>query len=241
MIVLPAVDILDGKVVQLVGGRPGTERVVLPDPLAVARRWERAGAPGLHVVDLDGALGKGSNLEMVKTIVKEVSIPVQVGGGIRTTEIVDTLIDLGAARVILGTRAITEPQWLKVVSVRNPGRTVLALDVRQGLVQLEGWRESSNRKIEELLEEIRNVPLASVLHTNVDVEGRGAGIDAGEMSGFIRSCPHPVIASGGIKNMDDIILLSDLGAHMAIVGMALYTGSIDPKEIWGEKHESKNG
>ena len=237
LIVLPAVDILGGKVVQLVGGKPGTEKVVLPDPLEVALRWERLGAPGVHVVDLDGALGRGENLESIESIIKGVSIPVQVGGGIRAMETIEAFVDWGADKVILGTRALTEPEWLVKVAADYPGRIVLALDMKEGKVQLKGWQESSPMRIEDLFERIRDIPLAGVLHTNVDVEGRGAGIDLEEMGAFIRSCPHPVVASGGIKNMDDILLLAKLGARAAIVGMALYTGDINPESIWGGKHE----
>lgn len=232
LIVLPAVDILGGRVVQLVGGKPGTEKIILPNPLEVARKWEKLGAPGVHVVDLDAALGRGENLEVIESIIKSLSIPVQVGGGMRSHEKIDALIGLGADRIIVGTRALTDPEWMRRVSIDNPRRIVLALDVRGGRIQLKGWQESSPLKVEDLFENIRNIPLAGVLHTNVDVEGRGAGIDAEEMRAFIRSCPHPVVASGGIKNMDDILLLADLGAKAAIVGMALYKGDIDLESIW---------
>jgi phosphoribosylformimino-5-aminoimidazole carboxamide ribotide isomerase len=237
LIVLPAVDILDGKVVQLVGGKPGTEKVVLPNPTEVARNWEKTGAPGLHVVDLDGALGRGENLETIERIIKMVSIPVQVGGGIRATETVDDIIGWGADKVIVGTKAVTEPGWMEEVATDYPRKIVLALDIKGGKVQLRGWQESSPLRIEDLFDKIREIPLASVLHTNVDVEGRGVGIDRKEMTAFILACPHPVVASGGIKNMDDILLLAKLGAQAAIVGMALYKGDIDPEKIWGGKHE----
>ncbi|MGD0057304.1 MAG: 1-(5-phosphoribosyl)-5-[(5-phosphoribosylamino)methylideneamino] imidazole-4-carboxamide isomerase [Methanomassiliicoccales archaeon] len=236
LIVLPAVDIMDGKAVQLVGGKPGTEKVVLPDPVEVARRWEKFRAPGLHVVDLDGALDRGENLGTIERIIKRVSIPVQVGGGIRSTETVDDLIGWGVDKVVLGTRAIRELEWLKEVTADYPRRIVLAIDMKGGKVQLKGWQESSLMRIGDLFENIRDVPLAGVLHTNVDVEGRGVGIDPEEMGKFIRSCPHPVVASGGIKNMDDILLLAELGAQVAIVGMALYTGDINPEKIWGGMH-----
>ncbi len=237
MIVLPAVDILGGKVVQLVGGKPGTEKVVLPDPLEIARKWERLGAPGLHVVDLDAALGRGENLAAIKNIIGTLSIPVQVGGGIRSYEKVQSLIELGTDRVIVGTRALTDPDWMRRVAIDNPQKIVLAVDVGSGRILLKGWQESSQQRVEDLFEDIRNIPLAGVLHTNVDVEGRSAGIDAEEMGAFIRSCPHPVVASGGIKNMDDILLLAKLGAKAAIVGMALYKGDIDPASIWSGRHE----
>lgn len=232
MIAIPAVDILGGRAVQLVGGRPGTERVSLPDPVSVARRWERLGAPALHVVDLDAAMGTGTNGTVVDEIIKGASVPVQVGGGVRSDERMRQLFDSGAARVIVGTKGLTDPIWLRRATSEHPGAVILAVDVRGGKVQLKGWQESSPLGIDELLERIRGLPLASVLHTNVDVEGRGAGIDPDEIRDFIVRCPRPVIASGGIKNIDDIILLAQLGAQAAIVGMALYKGEIDPKELW---------
>ncbi len=233
MIVIPAVDILGGRAVQLVGGRPGTETVSLPDPISVARRWERLGAPALHVIDLDAAIGTGTNASAIDEIISGAAVPVQVGGGVRSDDRIRQLLDSGAARVIIGTKGLTDPIWLRRAASEHPGAVILAVDVRAGSVQLKGWQESSPLGIDELLDRIRGLPLASVLHTNVDVEGRVAGIDSDEVRDFILRCPHPVIASGGIKNMDDIILLDKLGAQAAVIGMALYKGEIDPRELWG--------
>jgi phosphoribosylformimino-5-aminoimidazole carboxamide ribotide isomerase len=233
MIVLPAIDLLNGKVVQLVGGRPGTEQVVLPNPQEVAWRWQREGAPGIHVVDLDAALGKGGNRESIRSILEKVNIPVQVGGGIRDSSAVESILDMGASKVIVGTRGITDPRWLREVSLSNPQKIILAMDVRGGKIQLKGWQESSRTSTQEVLQAIADLPLAGVLHTNVDVEGRAAGIDGQEMETFLRMCPHPVIASGGITTMEDIRTLQRMGVQIAVVGLALYTNKIDTAEIWG--------
>lgn len=233
--ILPAVDILDRKVVQLVGGVPGTEKVMIPDPLEMALEWESLGAPGIHVVDLDGALGRGSNLKVIKDIIEATSIPVQVGGGIRSSDLVDELLETGASAVVVGTKAIREPAWLKEIVQRYPERIVLALDVKSGMIQVRGWQEDSGISLEEVFARIGDLPLAGVLHTNVDVEGRGEGIVASEVANFIRRCPCPVIASGGISSMEDLASLRSMGATAVVVGIALYTGKLDPGQLWGDK------
>ncbi len=233
MNVLPAVDIMDGKVVQLVGGKPGTEKVSLSNPREVALSWQEKGAPGIHVVDLNAAMGRGDNFESIKTILSRVKVPIQIGGGIRTTDSVNTLLNLGAARVVVGTRAISDPDWLREIVTIHRNKVVLAIDVKGGKIQLKGWRESSEVSIEKILEGSAELPLAGVLHTNVDVEGKGAGIDKDEMRSFVSMCPHPVIASGGITTFDDISTLEDLGVKTAIVGLALYQDNISPLKVWG--------
>lgn len=232
MKVLPAVDILDGKVVQLVGGVPGTEKVTLPDPVEVARRWMDLGAPGLHLIDLNAALGKGNNLQYVEEILCTLDIPVQVGGGVRSTELVDHLLSLGANAVIVGTRAIMEPQWLEEIAWSHPGKIILAMDVREGKVQIKGWREPATKTVEKILREIENIPLGGVLHTDVDVEGREEGISVEKIMEFVRRCPHPVIISGGVSDMSDIRALNSLDIKAVVVGSALYTGRLNPEQLW---------
>jgi len=158
---------------------------------------------------------------------------VQVGGGIRDSSAVESILDMGASKVIVGTRGITDPRWLREVSLSNPQKIILAMDVRGGKIQLKGWQESSRTSTQEVLQAIADLPLAGVLHTNVDVEGRAAGIDGQEMEPFLRMCPHPVIASGGITTMEDIRTLQRMGVQIAVVGLALYTNKIDTAEIWG--------
>jgi phosphoribosylformimino-5-aminoimidazole carboxamide ribotide isomerase len=228
--VIPAVDILDHRVVQLVGGVPGTEQVVLPDPVEVAKDWEAKGARSLHVVDLDGAFGKEDNLETIKDIVHAVNVPVQVGGGVKDEEKVGSLISAGAAKVIIGTRGVKEPEWLRSMAERFPGRIVLALDVKGGRITLKGWQESAGITLEDMFSLIRDMPLAGVLNTNVDVEGQAKGIDLESARRFVQACPHPVIASGGVTSMDDVVALHELGVEAAVVGVAIYTGRMRPWE-----------
>lgn len=231
MKVIPAVDILGGKVVTLVGGKPGTEKVSLPNPREVALDWERKGAPMIHLVDLDAAMDRGDNFEAITSILAKVKAPIQIGGGIRTTERAEMLLNLGASRVVVGTRAITDPDWLEELALSNRHKIVLALDLKDGKIQVRGWKESSSRTVKEVLERTEGLPLAGVLHTNIDVEGQAAGIDAERFAEFVTMCPHPVIASGGITTVDDLRKLEEIGAESAIVGLALYAGTIGP-EVW---------
>lgn len=232
MKVLPAIDILDGHVVQLVGGVPGTEQVKLPDPLAMAQRWQGEGAEMLHVIDLDSALGKGNNVQTMRRMIQASEVPVQVGGGIRSTEVAQYLLDSGAARVIVGTKAIRDTAWLAAIANANPGKIVLALDVKNGNVQVKGWQEAAPITLEQMFHIIRPLPLAGVLYTNVDVEGQCKGINEKAVRDFIAACPHMVIASGGVTDQRDLDLLTGMGVPEAVVGLALYTGKLNPNQLW---------
>lgn len=230
MIVIPAVDVLDHQVVQLVGGVPGSQQIVMPDPVEVAGMWVSRGARYLHLVDLDGAFGKESNIPVFKRIIAELGVPAEVGGGIRTTETVDDLVAAGADRVVVGTRAVKEPEWLEEIADRHPGRIVLSMDTKGGRIAIKGWQESAQMTVDDMFERIRDMPLAAVLNTNVDVEGQRKGIDEAQARDFIARCPFPVIASGGVTSRHDAEVLADAGAEGAVVGLAMYTGVISPWE-----------
>ena len=232
MMVMPAVDILDHDVVQLVGGVRGTEQLVLPHPVDVALDWVSKGAQMLHVVDLDGAFAKGNNIPTIKRIIAECQVPVEVGGGIRSTEVAEYLLDAGAKQVVVGTKAIKEPQWLTDLAERNPRRIVLALDVKGGRITVKGWQEAAGISREEMFRRIRDLPLAAVLHTDVDVEGKVQGINVKEVESFVEGCPHEVIASGGITGMNDLAELERIGVRSVVVGLALYTGKLNPIDVW---------
>ncbi|HHT74769.1 MAG TPA: 1-(5-phosphoribosyl)-5-[(5-phosphoribosylamino)methylideneamino]imidazole-4-carboxamide isomerase [Methanomassiliicoccaceae archaeon] len=234
MIVIPAVDILDGNVVTLVGGKPGTEKVTLPNPRQVAEKWESEGAPMIHVVDLNAAMDRGDNFNAIASILANVKVPIQIGGGIRTTEKAETFLNLGASRVVVGTRAVRDPEWLEELAHSNRHKIVLALDLKNGKVQVKGWKESSSKSAKEILERTEGLPLAGVLYTNIDVEGRAAGIDAERLAEFKAICPHPIIASGGITTSDDLRKLEEMGIESAIVGLALYAGTIGT-DVWRVK------
>ena len=230
MQIIPAVDMLDHRVVQLVGGVPGSEKIVMPDPFQVAGSWIDKGAKYLHLVDLDGAFGKENNIPVIKRIIREYDVPVEVGGGIRDVSTVEELVSAGADRVIVGTKAIKEPEWLAEMADRFPKKIALALDTKGGQITMKGWQESAPITIDEMFDRIRDMPLSAILNTNVDVEGQGKGIDAKFAENFIRRCPHKVIASGGVTSEEDAKVLDRAGAIGAVVGVAIYTGLMSPWE-----------
>jgi phosphoribosylformimino-5-aminoimidazole carboxamide ribotide isomerase len=232
MIVYAAIDLRGGRVVQLVGGRPEDERVSLPDPPGVARGWIDAGFTALHVVDLDAALGVGSNAAAVdQVIAASRGARVQVAGGVRTTERVEALLDAGADAVVVGTRGVQEPAWLEEIAARWPGRIVLAADVRGDDVVIRGWTAAAGITVAMLLARIAALPLAGVLVTDVAREGQMTGADAVRFSHLAATSTHPVLASGGIAGADDLAALARTGVAGAIVGMALYTGALDAAAI----------
>lgn len=230
MLIIPAVDIMDRKVVQLVGGIPGSEKISMPDPVEAAGLWAGRGAEYLHIIDLDGAFGKSDNVSAIKAIIKEYGIKVEVGGGVRNASKIETLVSAGADRVIVGTKALADTQWLAEMADLFPDRLVLAMDTKGGEVVVKGWTEPAPLGINEIFGKIKDMPLAAVLNTNVDVEGKGEGIDSGVATRFIKDCPHPVIASGGVTSVTDCETLFLAGAEAAVVGMSIYTGALRPWE-----------
>jgi phosphoribosylformimino-5-aminoimidazole carboxamide ribotide isomerase len=235
MIAYPAIDLRNGLVVQLVGGEPGSERVVLPDPVAVAEQWIECGFRALHVVDLDAALDTGANDGAVRGIIAAAQhVPVQVGGGVRTTARVSQLIEEGAAAVIVGTRAVQEPGWLEVIALRWPDRIVVAADVRGETVVVRGWTASSGVSAEDLIGRLETLPLAGILVTDVTREGRMVGPDVERFRQLVATTPHRLIASGGIAGAADLARLAATGVAGAVLGMALYTGALDPPVVAGE-------
>ena len=231
MIATPAVDLRGGRCVQLVGGRPEEERVSLPDPLAVARRWREGGFRSLHVVDLDAALGSGDNRALIGEIAREATVDLQVGGGIRDDEAVDALLGAGVDRVVVGTRAVDDPEWLAGVARRHPGRVMVAADVRDGIVLRKGWTEGSGLELVRFLEGLAPSPLGGILCTDVGREGRLEGIDREGVARALAAAPHPMWISGGVTTLDEIDVLAERGDRGVVLGMALYTGALDPDTL----------
>lgn len=231
MIAIPAVDLREGACVQLVGGSYADERVRLDDPAAVARRWVEVGFATLHIVDLDAATNRGDNAALIGAILRNTAADVQVGGGIRTTSQAEGLLLAGARRVVVGTRAIEERSWLAELSTANPGAIVLAADVRGRRVVTRGWTATTALDIESLLDEVSSLPLGGILVTAVHREGSMTGTDLPLMDTVVRASHVPVIASGGIASRRDLDDLQDLGVAAAVLGMALYTGALDPRLI----------
>ncbi len=234
MIAIPAVDLRDGACVQLVGGSFSDERVRLDNPLEVARSWEHYGFHRLHVVDLDAATGRGSNLPMVRSLLSDCSVPVQVGGGVRSSEAVLDLLDAGASRVIVGTRAIEEPDWIADLAARHPGEIIVACDVRERRVTTRGWVHTLPIDILDLVEELNSLPLGGLLVTAVHREGQMQGTDLPLMEDVAEASNFPVFASGGVASMQDLRALEHRGLAGVVIGMALYTGALDPVVVAGE-------
>lgn len=230
--VFPAVDLRGGKCVQLVGGVPGTEVVSLDDPLAQARRWVAEGADVLHIIDLDGAIeGERVNADILRRIVESLDLFIQVGGGIRSRLDVESLLDLGVDRVIMGTAALERPEMVEDLAKDfGSEKIMVALDVRGRKVTTEGWQRDLEKTAVELGTLFQDRGAGSILFTNIDVEGQVRGVEAGPVRQLVETVDIPVIAAGGVSTVDDIIALRDAGAAGAVVGTAIYTGKLDLHE-----------
>ena len=237
MIAIPAVDLRDGACVQLVGCSYKEERIRLDNPIEVARSWEHYGFTRLHVVDLDAATGRGSNLFVVHSILDEVDVPVQVGGGIRSGDLVEELLEAGATNVIVGTRAIEEIEWLAGIAGRHPGEIIVACDVRERRVTTRGWVRTLPLDILDAVDELNALPLGGLLVTAVHREGQMQGTDLPLMEDVVESSEFPVYASGGVSSMQDLRALEYRGIAGVVIGMALYTGALDPVVVAGEFRE----
>ena len=231
MIAIPAVDLREGACVQLVGGSYANEAVRLDNPLEVARGWARAGFQRMHVVDLDAATARGDNSAIVREILAEVPVAIQVGGGVRSGDTIERLLDEGAAWVVLGTRALEEPEWLAGTASSFPGQLIVAADVRERQVVTRGWARTLSRTVLDVVEQLNDIPLGGVLVTAVHREGQLAGTDLFLMEDVADLSVHPVIASGGISTMNDLRELADRGISAAVIGMALYTGALDARAV----------
>jgi phosphoribosylformimino-5-aminoimidazole carboxamide ribotide isomerase len=229
MYVIPAVDIKNGKCVQLVQGKPGTEQIIIENPEVVAQEWESKGAEILHVINLDGAFGNTSNnLEIIKKIIKTVSIPVQLGGGIRTVTDASNLLDIGVEKVILGTMAVENPENISEISKEyGSKRTIVALDSRDGKVVVKGWTEKTEKKAPELGVSLENKGAGGILFTNVDVEGMMSGFNMDPLNELLSAVDIPVIYSGGVTSLDDVKKLSETETYGVVIGSALYKGKIN--------------
>ena len=231
MIAIPAIDLRDGACVQLVGGSYSDERVRLPDPVLVARRWIECGFSQLHVVDLDAALGVGSNDAIVDTLLGETNASLQVGGGLRSAERIEQLLCAGAARVVVGTRALEDREWIATQSERFPGSIVVAADVRDDRLAVRGWTSTLSDSITTVVRDLSSLPLAGLLVTAVDVEGRMNGPALPLVARVVGAASIPVIASGGVTTIEDLRALAAMGVSAAVIGMALYTGTLDARSV----------
>ncbi|ERH00090.1 MAG: phosphoribosylformimino-5-aminoimidazole carboxamide ribotide isomerase [Haloquadratum sp. J07HQX50] len=220
--VIPAIDIQDQKVVQLVQGETGTE-TTYGDPVTVAKRWADEGAESLHIVDLDGAFdGERKNAEAVSAIRSAVDIPLQLGGGIRHVDDAINLLNGGISRVVLGTAAVESPSIVREISTTHPMGAVVSLDAKDGEVVVEGWTESTGLNPATAAERFEAAGAAAILFTDIDVEGTLDGVQTTVTERVATSVDIPVIASGGVSTVADIRQLRSVGASAVIIGTALY-------------------
>lgn len=234
MRVIPALDIRQGACVQLVGGDFSVERVRLDDPIAVALDWERLGFTTLHVVDLDAAGAQGSNTELIRSVISATGANVQVGGGVRDDAAAASLIEAGASAIIVGTRALQDPDWLAALSSRYPKRVILALDVRDGIPVVEAWRREAGVTFDQVMTLVEQLPLGGILLTAVHREGLLEGPDIPLVEKAVQATPLQIIAAGGVGSVEDLRALQRAGASATVMGMALYTGAIDPTTLTEE-------
>ncbi|AHG00689.1 1-(5-phosphoribosyl)-5-[(5-phosphoribosylamino)methylideneamino] imidazole-4-carboxamide isomerase [Halostagnicola larsenii XH-48] len=228
--VIPAVDVQDGDVVQLVQGERGTEKRY-GDPVDAARRWIDAGAETLHLVDLDGAFeGERANATAIDAVVDAVDVPTQLGGGIRTADDAIDLLERGVDRVILGTAAVENPDIVAEISERRPNSVVVSLDAKDGEVVVEGWTEGAGVTPIEAAERYEDLGAAAILFTNVDVEGQLEGVATEPVRELVEATDVPVVASGGVATLDDVRALEEAGAAAVVVGSALYEGNFSLEE-----------
>jgi phosphoribosylformimino-5-aminoimidazole carboxamide ribotide isomerase len=242
VIAAPAVDVKGGRCVQLVGGRPDAVAVSLPDPVAAAERWYRAGFGTLHVVDLDAALGSGDNLPVILDVVRATEAETQVGGGIRDDARALALLEGGADRIVVGTRALDDRAWLSALARTYPARVMVALDTRNGRILRRGWTEETSLELSEYLPSLEALPLAGILSTNVGREGRLQGIDREACREVIEISAHPVWASGGVTTTGELEYLDRVGAAGAVLGMALYTDTLNAVDVaarWGRANTTR--
>jgi len=225
-----AVDLMDGQCVQLKGGDPSTARFN-QDPVQAAQHWIEQGADGLHLIDLDAALGKGDNISVIETIINSVDVSIQVGGGIRDLKAIDRWLSLGIHRLIIGTRAIKEPEWLEEMALNFPRKIVVAVDARDDEITVSGWTEGSGQNLFKFAEAIDHLPLAGLLYTNVGIEGALSGIDPTPILKLCTSTKIPVLVSGGVKDAEDVLGAYQLGAKGVVLGTALYAKEIELPEL----------
>lgn len=235
MLIIPAIDLKDGQCVRLRQGEMGDSTVYGNDPVEMAARWVAAGGRRLHLVDLNGAFeGKPVNGEAVTAIAKAYpDLPIQIGGGIRSLHTIEQYLDAGVNYVIIGTKAVKEPKFVAEACKAFPGSVIVGLDAKDGLVATDGWAEVSSLLATELAKRFEQDGVSSIVYTDISRDGMMQGVNVDATVAMAKACGLPVIASGGVTNMDDIRALNavaDAGILGAITGRAIYEGELDLAE-----------
>ena len=232
MLLIPAIDLKDGKCVRLRQGRMEDETVFSDDPVAVAGRWVEAGARRLHIVDLNGAFaGKPVNADVIHDIAEAYpDLPIQIGGGIRNEDTVQTYLDAGVQYVIIGTKAVSAPHFVNDLCLEFPGHIIVGLDAKDGKVAIDGWSKLSKHDVIDMAQHFEQDGVVSIVYTDIGRDGMMSGVNVDSTVKLAQAVNIPVIASGGITNLDDIRALcqvADEGIMGAITGRAIYEGTLD--------------
>ena len=231
MLIMPAVDIKNEKCVQLVQGKSGSEMVEIDNPENVARHWEDLGAKNIHIIDLDGTIDGKTNLKVIKKILNTVTVPIQLGGGIRSIEYAKELLNLDIERIIIGTMGIQNPKIIEELSKEfGSDRIMISLDSKDNKVVINGWQEKIDKSPVELSNDFKQYGAGSILFTNVDVEGLLSGFYTDPIVELKKSVDLPIVYSGGVTTINDIKELNKTGVEGVVIGSALYKNKIDFSE-----------
>ena len=228
MKIYPAIDIKDGKCVRLLRGSFDDVTVYGDNPAEMARKWESLGGEYIHVVDLDGALkGHGVNAEAIKEICKAVNVPVQTGGGIRSISDIEAKLECGISRVIIGTKAVSDAEFVKDAVKRYGDKIVIGIDAKDGMVAIEGWEKTSEYQAVEFAKKMEEIGVKTIIYTDIATDGTLMGPNVDAMREMVNNTNMDIIASGGIGNIEHIKALIPAGVEGVITGRALYTGNIN--------------
>ncbi len=231
MIVIPAVDIKGGRCVRLFQGKMDAETVYGDDPAQMARKWESMGAELLHIVDLDGAVGGSPvNREVIARMTEALDIPCELGGGIRNMETIESYLELGLDRVVLGTAAVKQPDLIREACKKFPGKIVVGIDAKDGRVAVEGWTETTDLDAVIMARQFEDMGVRAINYTDISRDGAMEGPNLEATSEMANAVAIPVVAAGGVTRMEDLINLFETGVEGAITGKAIYEGTIDLKD-----------
>lgn len=239
MNVYPAVDLRDGCCVQLVGGSYENELLRINDPVAVAKKWKDTGFSFLHIIDLDRATNVGSNIETVKKIIDEVkedNYVIRVGGGIRSEQDVQDLLDVGASSVVVGSKGVRDHDWFKAMVSKFPNKIYIAIEVFEREVKVDGWQTSVEEDLFDLISRYDNLEVAGIFVTAIHKEGLRGGTDVELFSDIVAKTSHKIVASGGVTTTDDIAELSQVGVAEVVLGAALYTNEGLQSDLQEQKY-----
>ncbi|MEM2103312.1 MAG: 1-(5-phosphoribosyl)-5-[(5-phosphoribosylamino)methylideneamino]imidazole-4-carboxamide isomerase [Candidatus Bathyarchaeia archaeon] len=232
MRIFPAIDLMNGKVVRLFKGDPETAKTYdyLGEPVAIAKKWEENGADAIHIVDLDAAFGSGNNIATISEIVKRVNLPLHVGGGIRSIQMAETLLNMGVDNIILGTLAFRKPDVIESIRKKFGDCIIIALDHLNGKVMVEGWRKPVELEVKNALKRFLEFQVKTFLVTSISRDGTFGGVDVDVLRQACACQEARIIAAGGVGSLKDLAVLKQIGVHGVVIGKALYEGIFTLKE-----------